>query len=191
MKKKIKTSEDTGIINTTARLTWHLLREATKIARSHGPWFPAGHLVTQRENLLCATADLLLQQEAKQIKALPSGSKGNAQADQKILCVSWSKKKKFYGENSSEEKWWATESSGCYFKYSGQVLAVCYPICLPYYNLSSRNQASHIESTKYTLNEGMKVAEGHLYQAVWLLEKPSKCHHSWQVHMWVKLSTPL
>lgn len=90
-----------------------------------------------------------------------------------------------------KKKWWATESSGCYFKYSGRVLVVCYPICLPYYNLSSRNQASHIESTKYTMNEGMKVADGHPYQAVWLLEKPSKRHHSWQVHMWAKFNTPL
>lgn len=90
-----------------------------------------------------------------------------------------------------KKKWWATESSGCYFKYSGRVLVVCYPICLPYYNLSSRNQASHIESTKYTMNEGMKVADGHPYQAVRLLEKPSKRHHSWQVHMWAKFNTPL
>lgn len=30
-----------------------------KTARSHRPWFPSEHLVTQRENLLCTT-DLLL-----------------------------------------------------------------------------------------------------------------------------------
>ena len=139
-----------------------------KIARSHRPWFPAEHLVTQRENLLCATADLLLQHKSDQISKTDQGPALREQGKrtgrpENTVCfmVKKKKKKKFYGENSSEEKWWATETSGCYFKYSGQVLAVCYPICLPYYNLSSRNQASHIESTKYTLNEGMKVAEGH------------------------------
>ena len=106
----------------------------------------------------------------------PSVRRGRRTGDQRVPCVSWckkKKKKKIYGEDSSEEKWWATESSGCYFKYNGQVLVVCSPIYLPYYNLSSRNQASHIESTKYTMKEGMKVTEGHPYQAVRLLEKPS------------------
>ena len=83
-----------------------------KIARSHRPWFPAEHLVTQRENLLCATADLLLQNKSDQISKTDQGPALREQGKrtgrpENTVCfmVKKKKKKKFYGENSSEEKW--------------------------------------------------------------------------------------
>ena len=76
-----------------------------KIARSHRPWFPAEHLVTQRENLLCATADLLLQNKSDQISKTDQGPALREQGKrtgrpENTVCFMVKKKKK---KNSMEK----------------------------------------------------------------------------------------
>lgn len=147
----------------------------------HWLWFPAEHLVIQgtfRENLLYAHP---WSPDA-------AGNKIDTGSGLRPWTLQWGKQTRDRQENTMGVSRWKGLWRKTKWGKEGRLLfqtgwSCCYYIVqlVSMFNWSSRNQAQHRESTKFTLN-GEMATEGHSYQTIHLLERPVKPHASWQVH---------